>query len=166
MLSVNERISRDALRDDTMWLGRPELNVGDAFNRQISGEGGKRWLKSRAVKRGGVTWDQWTRGWRGKCFWSKDRSSKSERRYRLVVRLKAIEYKENFLCYLSSTASLHLHSPFIIFVVVLLIAYVCAASLATPVDHSLWATLPRHLLVSPVWIIHLDPFYRHPCWTI
>ena len=38
------------------------------------------------------------------------RSSKSERRYRLVVRLKAIEYKENFLCYLSSTAS-HFHSP-------------------------------------------------------
>ena len=30
------------------------------------------------------------------------RSSKSERRYRVVVRLKAIEYKENFLYYLSS----------------------------------------------------------------
>ena len=27
---------------------------------------------------------------------------KSEYRYRLVVRLKAIEYKENFLCYLFS----------------------------------------------------------------
>ena len=37
MLSVNGRISRDASRDDTTWLGRPELNVGDAFNRQISG---------------------------------------------------------------------------------------------------------------------------------
>ena len=108
MLSVNGRISRDASRDDTTWLGRPELNVGDAFNRQISGEGGKRWLKSRAVKRGWVTWDQWARGWMGKCFWSKDRSSKSEWRYRLVVRLKAIEYKEDYLCYLSSTSSLHL----------------------------------------------------------
>ena len=58
----------------------------------------------------------------GKCFWSKDRSSKSERRYRLVVRLKAIKYKEDFLCYLSSTASLasrpfHSHSrPRILFV--------------------------------------------------
>ena len=45
-----------------------------------------------------------------------EKSSKSERRYWLVVRLKAIEYKENFLCYLSSTANLafrpfHLYSP-------------------------------------------------------
>ena len=39
MLSVNGRISRNASRDDTTWLRRPELNVGDAFNRQISGEG-------------------------------------------------------------------------------------------------------------------------------
>ena len=35
------------------------------------------------------------------------RSSKSEYRYRLVVRPKAIEYKEDCLCYLSSTFSLH-----------------------------------------------------------
>ena len=35
-----------------------------------------------------------------------ERSSKSERRYQLVVRLKAIEYKEDFLCYLSFTSSL------------------------------------------------------------
>ena len=33
------------------------------------------------------------------------RSPKLERKYWLVIRLKAIEYKENFLCYLSSTAS-------------------------------------------------------------
>ena len=37
MLSVNSRISRDVSRDDTTWLERPELNVGDAFNRQVSG---------------------------------------------------------------------------------------------------------------------------------
>ena len=30
------------------------------------------------------------------------KSSKSERRYQLVVRLNAIKYKEDFLCYLSS----------------------------------------------------------------
>ena len=34
------------------------------------------------------------------------RSSKSKRRYWLVVKLKAIKYKEDFLCYLSATASL------------------------------------------------------------
>ena len=39
------------------------------------------------------------------------RSSKLEYRYRLVVRPKAIKYKKNFLCYLASTASLHLYSP-------------------------------------------------------
>ena len=39
MLSVNGRISRDASCIDTTWLKRLELNVGDAFNRQISGEG-------------------------------------------------------------------------------------------------------------------------------
>ena len=37
MLSMNKKISRNALRDDTMWLGRSELNVGDVFNWQISG---------------------------------------------------------------------------------------------------------------------------------
>ena len=37
MLSVNGRISRDSSRTDIMWLEEPELNVGDAFNRQISG---------------------------------------------------------------------------------------------------------------------------------
>ena len=35
-----------------------------------------------------------------------ERSLKSEHRYRLVVKLKAIEYKEDFLCYLSSTSNL------------------------------------------------------------
>ena len=37
MLSVNGRISRDVSRDDTMWLGRPELKVKKVFKRQISG---------------------------------------------------------------------------------------------------------------------------------
>ena len=68
------------------------------------------------VKRGRVTWDQWAGVWKVKCIWLKNRSSKSERRYWFVVRLKAIEYKEDFLCYLCFTTSLHLHSPFIIFV--------------------------------------------------
>ena len=36
MLSVNERILRDTLRDDTMWLRRPELKVEEVFNRRIS----------------------------------------------------------------------------------------------------------------------------------
>ena len=40
-----------------------------------------------------------------------ERSLKSERRYRLVVRLKAIKYTEDCFYYLSSTASLHLHCP-------------------------------------------------------
>ena len=35
MLSVNERISRDTSRDDTMWLRRPELKVKKVFNQQI-----------------------------------------------------------------------------------------------------------------------------------
>ena len=37
MLSVNKKISCDASRINTTWLGRPELNVGDPFNRQFSG---------------------------------------------------------------------------------------------------------------------------------
>ena len=37
MLSMNGRISRDPSRVDTPWLERPELNIGDAFNWQISG---------------------------------------------------------------------------------------------------------------------------------
>ena len=36
MLSVNGRISRDVSRDDTTWLGRPELKVEKVFKRQIS----------------------------------------------------------------------------------------------------------------------------------
>ena len=30
-------IPRDASRADTTWLEEPELNIGDAFNQQISG---------------------------------------------------------------------------------------------------------------------------------
>ena len=36
MLSVNRKISRNASRDDTTWLRRPELKVKKVFNRQIS----------------------------------------------------------------------------------------------------------------------------------
>ena len=61
---------------------------------------------------------------KGKLLLIEDRSLKSERRYRLVVRLKAIEYKEDYLCYLSSTSSLHpvvLPKSFIIFLLVLMV---------------------------------------------
>ena len=117
MLNINGKISRDVSCDDTIWLRRPELKAKKVFNRQIS----RSWDLLMEVicrfKRGKVTWDQWVGRWKGKCFWSKDRSSKSEHRYWLVVRLKAIRYKENFLYYLSPTASLYLYSLFIIFVV-------------------------------------------------
>ena len=56
-----------------------------------------------------------------------ERSSKSECRYWLVVRLKAIEYKEDCLCYLSSTSSLHpvvLRESFIIFLLILMV-HIC-----------------------------------------
>ena len=44
MLSMNGRISRDASRVDTTWLGKLELNVGDVFNWQISdGRGSVDW---------------------------------------------------------------------------------------------------------------------------
>ena len=105
MLNVNGRISRNASCVDTTWLGRSLLNVEEVFNWLFSGEG-KCWLESHAIKQGWITWEQWAGVWKGKCFWLKDRSSKSERRYWLVVRLKAIKYKENFFCYLSSTTSL------------------------------------------------------------
>ena len=64
------------------------------------------------------------------------RSSNSECRYRLVVRLKAIEYKEDCLCYLSSTSSLHpvvLPESFIIFLLVLMVR-MCMCNVS--VDHS------------------------------
>ena len=107
MLSVNGRISRDASRDDTTWLARPELNVGDVFNRQISvGSKSVDWNHVRLSEEGSSEINVQEGEWES-AFWSKDRSSKSERRYRLVVRLKAIEYKEDCLCSLSSTSSLH-----------------------------------------------------------
>ena len=74
---------------------------------------------------------------KGKVFLIEDRSSKSKRRYRLVVRLKAIEYKENCLCYLSSTSIFHsvvLPEPLIIFLLVLMIR-ICMCNIS--VDHSL-----------------------------
>ena len=60
-----------------------------------------------------------------------ERSSKSERRYRLVVRLKAIEYKKDYFCYLSSTSSLHpvvLPKSSIIF----LLVCICAQCISQP----------------------------------
>ena len=36
MLSVNGKILRNASRDDTTWLRRPESKVEKVFNRQIS----------------------------------------------------------------------------------------------------------------------------------
>ena len=62
---------------------------------------------------------------------------KSERRYQLVVRLKAIKYKEDCLCYLSSTSSLHpvVHpESFIIFLLVLMV-HMCMCNVS--VNHSL-----------------------------
>ena len=99
MLSVNGKISRDLSRADTTWLRRPELNVEGVTWQHVT---------KKAVKQKEVMWGQKAGGWRKMLLI--ERSSKSKRRYRLVVRLKAIEYKENFLCYLSSTASLS-HSP-------------------------------------------------------
>ena len=102
MLDVNGRISRDASHVDTTWLEKPELNVGNVFNWQISG------------RRGSVDWNHVQLSEEGSCEFNESerkvlligRSSKSECKYWLVVRLKAIEYKENFLYYLSSIASL------------------------------------------------------------
>ena len=69
---------------------------------------GKCRLESRAIKRERVTWGQRAGGWKKMLLIKK--SSKPEHRYRLVVKLKAIKYKENFLCYLFFTAS-YFHSP-------------------------------------------------------
>ena len=114
MLSVNGKISYDSSRADTMWPRRPELNVKEVMWHHV--------MESRTVKQERVTWGQRARGWR-KMLLIK-RSSKSEHRYRLVVRLKAIKYKEDYLCYLSSTSSLHsvvLPESFIIFLLVLMV---------------------------------------------
>ena len=44
MLSMNGKISRDVSCIDTTWPQRPELNVGDVFNWQISdGKGSVNW---------------------------------------------------------------------------------------------------------------------------
>ena len=78
-----------------------------------------------------------SRNIKGKVLLIDDKSSKSEHRYRLVVRLKAIKYKENCLCYLSSTSSLHpvvLSEPFIIFLLVLMVR-ICMCNVS--VEHSL-----------------------------
>ena len=107
MLSVNGRVSRDASRADTTWLEDPELNVGDAFNQQISGRRGSAdWSHVQLSEEGSRENNELKGKGKSAFFWSKDRSSSLERRYQLVVRLKAIEYKEDFLCYLSSTSSL------------------------------------------------------------
>ena len=92
-----------------MWLKKLELKVEKVFNQQIS----KSWellvevmcgLSEEESREINEQEDE-----KGKSFWSNDRSSKSERRYQLVVRLKTIEYKKDFFCDLSSTTSFHLH---------------------------------------------------------
>ena len=106
MLNMNGKISRDVSRDDTMWLKRPELKVKKVFNWQIS----RNWellvevMCGLSKERSREINDK--KEEKEKYFWLKDRSLKSERRYGLVVRLKAIKCKKDFLCYLSSTASL------------------------------------------------------------
>ena len=78
-----------------------------------------------------------SRSMKGKVFLIENRSLKLEHRYRLVVRLKAIKYKEDYLCYLSSTSSLHLvvlPESFIIFLLVLMVR-MCMCNVS--VDHSL-----------------------------
>ena len=78
-----------------------------------------------------------SRSMKSKVLLIEDRSLKSERRYWLVVRLKAIEYKENHLCYLSSTSSLYpvvLPESFIIFLLVLMVR-MCMYNVS--VDYSL-----------------------------
>ena len=104
MLSINRRILRDASRTDTTWLRRPELNVGDVFNRQISGrKRSAHWSYVRLSEEGLLEFNKQESEREVLLI---RRSSKLERRYWLVVRLKAIEYLENFLYYLSSTTSL------------------------------------------------------------
>ena len=94
-----------------MWLKRPKLKIEKVFNQQIS----KSWellvevtcgLSEERLCEINDKEDE-----REKCFWLKARSSKSKHRYQLVIRLKAIKYKEDCFWYLSSTASLHLYSP-------------------------------------------------------
>ena len=114
---MNRKISCDMSHDNTMWLRKPELKVKKVFNRQIF----RSWKLLVEVACGlskkeshGINDKE---DEREKYFWLKDRYSKLEHRYWLVVRLKEIEYKENFFCYLSSATSLvfrlvHLHRPF------------------------------------------------------
>ena len=74
---------------------------------------------------------------KGKVLLIEDRSSKSEHKYWLEVRLKAIEYNEDYLCYLFFTSSLHLvvlPESFIIFLPVLMVR-MCMYNVL--VDHSL-----------------------------
>ena len=97
-----------------------------------------------------------------------ERSLESEHRYRLIVRLKVIEYKEDFFCYLSSTASLQgflfLYPQIVVFPRVL---------------HLFFCYFPgppvtlKYVQLSPLlWrlserIIHQDLFCRRPTyWTI
>ena len=72
---------------------------------------------------------------KSKVLLIENRSLNSERRYWLVVRLKAIEYKEDYLCYLSSTSSLHpvvLPESFIIFLLVLMVRMCMMCQSTTP----------------------------------
>ena len=134
MLSVNGRISHNATRNDTTWLEGPELNVGDAFNWQISSGGRSAcWSHVRLSKEGSRENNEQKK----KVLLIEGWIFKSEHRYQLVVRLKTIEYREDYLCYLSSTSSLYLvvlPESFIILLLVLVVRmYMCNVW----VDHSL-----------------------------
>ena len=150
MLSVNGRISRDASRDDTTWLRRPESKVEKVFKRQIS----RSWKLLMDVTCGlseeGSRETNEQEYERVKCFWFEDRSSKSKRRYRLVVRLKAIEYKENYLCYLSSIASFHPIVSRRSFPWAL--CYLLTCSDSTYVRYAIyWSTTPSRLYHNTPW---------------
>ena len=95
MLIVNNRILYDMSHIDTTWLRRPELKIEKVINWQIS------WKKEVLIK---VTYElseeksrevNELESEREMCFLI-ERSSNLEHKYWFVVRLKAIEYKEDF----------------------------------------------------------------------
>ena len=91
------------LCDNTIWLERPELKTKKVFNWQISEK--KKVLIEiiyKLSKKGSYEINKLRDE---KKMLLIKRFSESEHRYWLVVRLKAIEYKEDFIYYLSSIAS-------------------------------------------------------------
>ena len=67
---------------------------------------GRCWRKSRSIKQGGIMWYQWTGELRGKSAFNQKIDLQSQNLgIGLVVKLKGIKYKKDFLCYLSSITS-------------------------------------------------------------